>query len=362
MNRLFLLAGLLTGLAGHAFAQISLREPIKEPGEPRRSQYQIELPNRNRLVVVFNTWPELAAHRNLDSLLRLFVTDLRLWRDSTGTTDTRRVLYTLDAQGARTVRVSRFPAPTETYQFRTNAEPVQVKTAQDTLILERLLAPSARTTKPAFELPPNVRFYFLLNRVEDVEELTRQGLNGEIERAIAGARGYTGHDLFQPRYRSNYTPDPALRNRWRVGGFNEPMLGISPGVGVGVARNQLYTALIGDLALFPGVGRLGARLGWHEYFFFQNRPDGGPSRIVHNSFLNAGILFFKPWVKTRERVNMGGMTVGYLLRRNGDYFEKNTFRFAGTVNIFRWSKIEPELYWNGFFKNVYPGVRVNVGL
>jgi len=362
MNRILLLAGLLTGLAGNVLAQNSLREPIKEPGVPRRSQYEIPLPNRNRLVVVFNTWPELAAHRNLDSLLRLFVSDLQLWRDSTGTrTDARRVLYTLEPQGQRTVRVTNFPAPTETYQFRSDEEPVQLKTVQDTLVIEKRLEPGARTTNPAFELPLNVRFYFHLNRLEDIEAVAKQGLNIEIEKAIQQARAYTGHDLFQPRYRSSYSPNSALRHHWRVGGFNELSLGISPGVGVGVVHNQIYTALIGDLALFPGVGRLGARLGWHEYFFFENKPDGGPSRIVRNSFLNAGILFFKPWDKTYNRVNMGGVTLGYLIRRNGDYFEKNTFRFAGTVNIFRWSKIEPELYWNGAFKNVYPGVRLNVG-
>ncbi|MCY7349369.1 MAG: hypothetical protein LH606_01705 [Cytophagaceae bacterium] len=361
MNRVLLLASLLTGFAGNALAQNTLREPIKEFGVPRRSQVQIALPNRNRLIVVFNNWPELAANRNLDSLLRLFVGDLRLWRDSTGTrTDARRVLYSLDPQGQRTVRVTAFPAPTETYQFRNGEEPVQLKTMQDTLVIEKRLEPASRTTKPAFELPLNLRFYFLLNRVEDIETIARQGLNGEIDKAIQEARAYTSHDLFQPRYRSTYTPDPVLRHRWRVGGFNELSLGISPGVGVGVVRNQLYTALIGDLALFPGIGRLGARLGWHEYFFFQNQPDG-PSRIVRNSFLNAGILFFKPWDKTHNRVNMGGVTLGYLIRRNGDYFEKATFRLAGTVNIFKWSKIEPELYWHGAFKKVYPGVRVNVG-
>jgi hypothetical protein len=356
MNRLFLWAGLLLGLAGNAVAQ---RDRIKE----RRSQYEIRLPNRNRLVVVFNTWPELAAHRNLDSLLRLFVADWRLWRDTTGTrTDARRVTYTVEPGGARTARVATFALPTETYQFRSDEEPVQLKTALDTLVIEKRLEPGSRTTKPAFDLPLNVQFCFYLNRLEDIEALTKQGLNGELEKAIGQARAYTGHDLFLPRYWSAYSPEPGQRRPWRVGGFNEGQLVLSPGVGVGVARNQLYTALVGDLGLRPGQTLLGLRLGWHEYVFFEPRGDG-TTRIVRNSFLNAGIMSFRlrPAYGDLPHANGASLTLGYLIRRNGDFFEKNTFRLAGTVNLFRWSKIEPELYWNGFFKNVYPGLRLNVG-
>ncbi len=356
MNRFFLLAGLLTGLAGNALAQ---RDRIKE----QRSRYEIALPNRNRLVVVFNTWPELAAHRNLDSLLRLFVADWRLWRDSTATrTDARRVLYTLEPQGQRTVRVTNFPVQTETYQFRSDEEPVQLKAVQDTLVIEKRLEPGSRTTKPAFDLPLNVQFHFYLNRLEDLEVLAKQGLNGEIEKAIQQARAYTGHDLFQPRYRSTYSPEPGLRHSWRVGGYNEAQLVLSPGVGVGVARNQIYTVLVGDLGLRPGQTLLGPRLGWHEYVFFQPRADG-TTQIVRNSFLNVGIMSFKlrPAYSSLPHANGASLTLGYLIRRNGDFFEKNTFRLAGTIDLFRWVKIEPELYWNGLFKNVYPGVRVNVG-
>jgi len=357
MNRTLFLAGLLMGLAGNAAAQ---RDRIKE----HRSQYEIQLPNRNRLVVVFNTWPELAAHRNLDSLLHLFVADWRLWRDTTGSrTDARRVTYTVETGGVRTARVTTHAVPTETYRFRSTEAPAQLRTTQDTLVIEKRLEPASRTTKPAFDLPLNVQFQFYLNHLDDVETLEKQGLNAELEKAIRHARSYTGHDLFLPRYRSVYSAEPGVRRPWRVGGFNEGQLVLSPGVGVGVARNQIYTALVGDLGLRPGQTLLGLRLGWHEYAFFQPRGDG-TTRIVRNSFLNAGIMSFRlrPAYSDLPNANGASLTLGYLVRRNGDFFEKNTFRLAGTVNLFRWSKIEPELYWNGFFKNVYPGVRVNVGL
>src|ERR1019366_8974426 len=44
------------------------------------------------------------------------------------------------------------------------------------------------------------------------------------------------------------------------------------------------------------------------------------------------------------------LSLGYLINRNGDYFEKNTFRFgAGKLSILK-TTIEPSLYFNNFFK------------
>ena len=52
-------------------------------------------------------------------------------------------------------------------------------------------------------------------------------------------------------------------------------------------------------------------------------------------------------------------SLGYLINRNGDYFEKNTFRFgAGKLSISK-TTIEPSLYFNNFFKGVTPGIRIS---
>jgi len=52
-------------------------------------------------------------------------------------------------------------------------------------------------------------------------------------------------------------------------------------------------------------------------------------------------------------------SLGYLINRNGDYFEKNTFRFgAGKLSVAK-TTIEPSLYFNNLFKGVTPGIRIS---
>ena len=52
-------------------------------------------------------------------------------------------------------------------------------------------------------------------------------------------------------------------------------------------------------------------------------------------------------------------SMGYLINRQGDYFDKNTFRLgAGKIQL-RKTAIEPFLYFNNFFKGVTPGIRVS---
>lgn len=77
-----------------------------------------------------------------------------------------------------------------------------------------------------------------------------------------------------------------------------------------------------------------------------------------NGFLNLSTLEtqFVP------RLNaMGGIDMGYLIFRQGDVFEKNTFRIGlGFKGDFFY--VSPQLYFPGSFKGVYPGLRLNIGI
>lgn len=55
-----------------------------------------------------------------------------------------------------------------------------------------------------------------------------------------------------------------------------------------------------------------------------------------------------------------GFSVGYLVKRNNDFFKDNTFRVSVNKKINNTFMIKPELYFNDFFKNVYPGIRLSV--
>ena len=55
-----------------------------------------------------------------------------------------------------------------------------------------------------------------------------------------------------------------------------------------------------------------------------------------------------------------GFSAGYLVKRNNDFFKENTFRVSVKKRINDTISLKPELYFNDFFKNIYPGVRFTV--
>ncbi len=103
----------------------------------------------------------------------------------------------------------------------------------------------------------------------------------------------------------------------------------------------------------------------NEYFHFQN-PTNDQLAIYRNSFVSLGFVLFRPWARTSASpiqdapLERGGLLLGYLVNRNSNYFSKDTWRLSTRIKINRRINIESELYWNGVFKNVYPGLRINV--
>ncbi|MBC7920261.1 MAG: hypothetical protein H7Z75_04150 [Ferruginibacter sp.] len=334
----------------------SQRQFLPEKETPRRSQINIPLPNRNRMVIGYNSWGELNVHGNIDSLLHLFLTDYHQLNDTVKKArENQTIRYRIESNGHRTLSFAFRPTQDEPYQFVGN-DLQQSDGEADTLIVEKKIQTSNR-----HGLPGDLRFYLIFNSLDELKTLTGT-LNERIEKARKLAASHPKKDLFKPRYQSYINLDSTARypilaaDYWKLGKI------IQPGVGVGITKNQFYTALLGDVGLVPGRSRVGLRIGWHEYFFFDNQPDGNFT-IHRNSFLNAGLLFFRPWRLTSElpaSSSRGSLVVGYLVRNRGDYFADNTWRLAVGMTALQRLRIEPELYWNGFFKQVYPGVRLNV--
>lgn len=56
-----------------------------------------------------------------------------------------------------------------------------------------------------------------------------------------------------------------------------------------------------------------------------------------------------------------GISASYLIKRNGDFFNKNTFNIGITHSINNHIEIQPMIYFNDFFKNAYPSLKIGVG-
>lgn len=56
------------------------------------------------------------------------------------------------------------------------------------------------------------------------------------------------------------------------------------------------------------------------------------------------------------------ISLGYLIKREGDLFKKNTFRLGFEKHIINNINVTPQIYFNGFFKDAYPGVKIGISI
>lgn len=57
-----------------------------------------------------------------------------------------------------------------------------------------------------------------------------------------------------------------------------------------------------------------------------------------------------------------GLNLGYLVKRNGDLFEKDSFRLGIEKKIHKNISIVPQIYFHNFFQDVYPGFKIKIHL
>jgi hypothetical protein len=337
----------------------SQRRIYEENSLRRRNQIYTPLSEKNSLFIAFNDWQELNAHADIDSMVQLFKRDWTIFKAANSfPKEYHKLLYLLDKNGKRSFK----PVPylDQSLNFNVGHDSViQAYSGPDTLIIEKQI-----NSSNTLQLPQNIRYYFILNRFEEIDHY--QNINNYIQKANALAAQHPRKKVLEPRYMSFVTLDPTSTFPVSARAYSSmPSKVIKLGMGTGLVRNQWYTTLSGEITVLPELKRTGLRVGWDEYFFFRNE-DNAPTRIERNSFLNVGLVLFHPYPRTSKTnynpapPERGSLTLGYLVNRNGDYFTKNTWRLASRVNVSRRINLEPELYWNGLFRNVYPGLRLNV--
>jgi len=130
------------------------------------------------------------------------------------------------------------------------------------------------------------------------------------------------------------------------------------GIGIGVVKNGIAPFASVGLGYSGHLG-YGVMLSVTPYYFFSN--EGEKYSVLQNTFLDAS--FFVSTINNNRTINIG-VGAGYLIQRNGNYYDKNTSRIFLTFDPFgRRSSIfgitiVPELIISGFFKKAYPGVGI----
>ncbi|GAB3688363.1 hypothetical protein GCM10027592_03170 [Spirosoma flavus] len=361
--RLFCLSTvLLLSMAGIALSQ-STGNHLTESGARKKfigiSHVEIDLGQRNTLIIGYDQYDQLRAHQNIDSVLRLFVADYRKIED-TVQSPTRAVhaLLKLSIEN-RGLALRYTPQPATSFQFRDGESPIEVKTQQDTLQIAWVSATSKA-------LPTDFAVYLMVNSLQDIDRLLRAGgVNSKVEQALESIRQYKHHNLTSPRYAvtllQSLDNKPTFRNPGLIG---EPFLSFHPGIGVGLIRNQWVPSFNFDLEIVPNrFQQVGYFVGYASNFFFQPSADN-TFQTFRNDFVHAGASFYRKDKGSRTanfNRHIASFYVGIPVYRSGNYFQSNTIKLGSTVYQNWLFKIQTEVYMNGFFKQVNPSLRLVVG-
>lgn len=362
--RLFcLITVLLLSIVGIAMSQSSaphLTELSAKQKFVGLSHIEVDLGQRNTLIVGFNRYVQVQARKNIDSVLRLFVANYIAVEDTTQSpTRATHALFRL-GETDRALALRYTPQPTTNFRFRDDDKPVEVKTQQDTLQI-------IWTPATAQAMPADFSIYLLLNNLHDIERLLQAGgINQKLQKALEAVQQYKGHNLTSPRLA--YTLLQGEDGKSKVvqpGLIGSPFLNIQPSIGVGLIRNQWVPSFNLFVSLIPNqFQRLGYGIGYTSTFFFNQSTTDGSFQVFRNDFLSAGISLYgrkKDNQTTALGREVASFYVGMPVRRRGAYFEANTIRMGGTAYNNGLLKVQPEIYMNGFFKKVYPGLRLVVG-
>lgn len=365
---------LTVSILSHAFAQ---NLPGTKPWVlEKHSRYQFDLEKGNKLIVYAPNVRSLQQFQNIDSTLALFVRDFK--KIKTGleeTTNARTVIYKPLSNGQYQLDFKEHTSAQQRFQLRPQSpEPLLLKTSQDTLLIVqnatahiqiKVGSPNAKS----WVENGSVYFCFILNNLEDAEGLVETSTaNAHIRKALEDVKKYTGHDLTDERFSFEYTDTPLSGRMFRkVQNKKEDFIAVHPSFGVGVFRNELVPNSQVDFTFVPNKYKtIGYTLGWRSMFFTERNDQTKRFTTHSNGFVQVGVTFYDFRRPSSKRINtekvLFGAYLGHSVTRNGPIFDKNTWNFSMTVTTYGMFKIQPEIYFNGFFKSVQPGLRLQIGI
>jgi hypothetical protein len=323
--------------------------------------WHFDLGKGNFLELELTQRSELPRFQNVDSLLLVFLADMKPFSDSlSDPLSGKHIYYRVDSAGRKMVHIGQ-TQPTGSTFLLGEGDPSLLRLRQDTIqILLQAPAPGSGgkgTPQVLYD-----RLTLVLNRYDQLEGLVSSGLNGKI-REIG-----TGRDK---KYDQDFEGGGRLASDHSItikkeGVYTAPPNGnyleIQGQVGVQNFKNYFATSV-------PLGATLGFKNGWNIHFvsaywepLFLFAPDQqGHLHTYRNDMVVLGYGFGRTDTKTLKPV-LGNFnfSLGWFVHREGDFFTGSSFRLTGgelELPAYR-LVIRPGIYFNDFFKGVTPTLQI----
>lgn len=332
------------------------------PASYAHHRFFVDLGKGNTMKIEVVSLDDLARFSNMDSLLRGFLADIEPLKDSLGDELlTRRIDYIAGLTGRKQIRIQQLKPKGSSFLVG-RGEAAALKLEQDTINFLGTVDYYAKyTLRKGFASSRRYQVSFFVNDFSDLATYT----DGRLNKKIAELQGSTKGDWKTTAGRgpARLKNDPTVTARLpqgNVAGGNFLNIRIS----VDAQNYKGYFvpsfSLGGGLIISNTFFKRDIMLSWDPNFFF-GRNGQGQLKTFRNDFvtLTWGQGDVENHDPRLESHLLFIMSLGYLVRREGDFVEKNTFRLGGgRLSLFRGkTKFEPVMYFNHFFRGVTPGLR-----
>ncbi len=358
MKKLFIYLVLLC-TTGNLFAQQSgnAAKTFEVPENRITRRFTFNLEKGGKMQVDLTYLKDLSLIRNIDSIIRDFLRDMEPLRDSLGSKlSSRRIDYVFDTSSLKKVRIQVFP-PRGSNFLVSNSDAALLKLEQDTIHLVMQLEEKPGSGKGYTRY---CRVSFFLNELVNISSYMDGQLNEKISILQANMNKPWSQTNDRQVYLKGYPDITAPGTKGSTHGGT--VLSYRLSVDAQNYKNYFVPSFTYGLAISSGANLVRREfvLSSENHFMF-SKNSAGKLETFRNTFLSVsygvgGKLFFG----SNGAVLQPLITAGFLARRRGEFFEKNTVKIGvGRFNFGGGStKIDPGFYFNDFFKSMTPALRV----
>jgi hypothetical protein len=366
-----LLAAAGKTLPAQTFYYLNPEEPSEyifsqpQPGTAH-NRFEFILPNNNRMIIEVTGIRQLLQFPNLDSLFQKVWDDLKPIYDSlTDPLMVRRVDYVSTSKQVK-IRLKQYK-PGSTYFSYKDDELVQLKVDQDTLRFKGYLWPADKDVSKIY----NYNYYsvmLLLNNISDVAKLPDDLLSSGVRLLIEDlgrALKRSPKRAYDNFYYATY--DLRLKKRVAPSMLNHMGFGRKQGVtlyaqaGLQYGRGEWIPSTGVGLEYFSNESRLSkfaVRLIWEPHFFFRRSVN---DKLItdRNDFITIRVYSgFKSSPPSRAFEFNQNFSVGFLVYRKGEWFDRQTVKFSLPGLQARNIMLEPEFFMRKGFRAFSPSLKL----
>ncbi len=378
MKKQFFLFLLMVGTATALHAQVDMRTnftPVELRFNQVRPGYSRVLfefrmpPSSNKINLELNHISQLKALPNLDSLLGVSLKAIKQIVDSTPTDIFGRRIDVRPVDNKVEIRMVSNESNQNTLVYQ-NGNLNNLKLDKDTLRI--IFYPQDEQLQyqkyyPAF-LSIHVNhltdlFNFESNSIAPCIALLKKSFNEEFLQKSNANKSYSA--VFDMNEQKMIFPSTKMIQKKGVraySGFQNNESTILPAIygSMQFVRGSFVPSFAAGLSYIISENkRYDHRvfLMWEPYFFFSN--NNNQFKTDRNDFISFRKVDF-------DKPEKGGwsfvqnFSVGYLVGRRGNWFEPNTFKFSLPGIRNHTLQIEPEFYFNNFFRNFSPTLRLSL--